>query len=157
MTDTYVVERSETIAARPAAIFDRVRTLQGWDDWSPWAQMDPDMTKTYDGEPGAVGSSYHWTGNRKVGEGQMTVTASEPNKRIAIDLAFIKPFKSESVTEMLLAPAGDNTEVTWRMTGEKSLMIKVFGLIGRGMDKMVGPDFDQGLAKLKRLVETTSV
>lgn len=154
MADTYVVERSETIAASPSVVFERVGNLQGWDDWSPWAEMDPNMNKTYNGEQGAVGSSYHWTGNRKVGEGQMTIKASEPNERVAIDLKFVKPFKSESVTEVLLAPSGDGTSVTWRMTGENSLMTKIMGFFGKGMDKMVGPDFEKGLAKLKRISES---
>jgi len=154
MADTYVVERSATIAASPAEVFERVGNLQGWDDWSPWAEMDPNMNKTYGGEPGAVGSSYHWTGNRKVGEGQMTIKATEPDEHVVIDLRFVKPFKSESVTEVVLTPAGESTEVTWRMTGENNFMTKVMGVFGRGMDKMVGPDFEKGLAKLKRISES---
>lgn len=154
MADTYVVERSETIAAPPQAVFERVGTLQGWDEWSPWAEMDPNMTKTHTGDAGAVGATYHWTGNRKVGEGQMTIKATEPNERVAIDLKFLKPFKSESVTEMLLAPSGDATTVTWRMTGKHSMMTKIMGMFGKGMDKMVGPDFEKGLAKLKRISES---
>ncbi len=111
------------------------------------------MNKTYTGEQGAVGSSYHWTGNRKVGEGQMTLTEVEENKRVAIDLKFIKPFKSENVTEIMLAENGDATDVTWRMTGPNTLMTKIMALIGKNMDKMVGPDFEKGLAKLKRICE----
>ncbi len=107
MADQFVVERSETIAASPGELFAQVGNLQGWDDWSPWAEMDPDMNKTYSGEQGTVGSSYHWTGNRKVGEGKMTLTEVTPDKRVKIDLQFVKPFKSQNVTELVLSPEGD--------------------------------------------------
>lgn len=151
---SYVVERSTSIAASPEAVFGHVGNLQGWDDWSPWAEMDPDMNKTFTGEPGSVGSSYHWTGNRKVGEGQMVISGVDAPNKIGIDLSFIKPFKSESLTEMTVSSAGEGSIVTWRMTGEKTLMVKVMGLFGKSMDKMVGPDFEKGLTKLKQITES---
>ena len=153
MADQFVVVRTETIAASPQKVFAKVGNLAGWDEWSPWAELDPDMTKTYGGEQGTVGSSYHWTGNRKVGEGKMTMTEVVQDEKVEIDLQFVKPFKSQNVTEMLLAPHGEGTEVTWRMTGPQTLMTKVMGFIGKTMDKMVGPDFEKGLAKLKRITE----
>jgi hypothetical protein len=150
----YVVERSTSIAASPEVVFGRVGNLQGWDDWSPWAEMDPDMNKTYSGEPGSVGSKYQWTGNRKVGEGQMVINSVDAPTKIGIDLSFLKPFKSESLTEMMVSPSGDGSTVIWRMTGETTFIVKVMGLFGRSMDKMVGPDFEKGLAKLKRITES---
>lgn len=149
----FTVERSATIDAPPAEVFERIGTLQGWDDWSPWAEMDPDMDKTYTGEPGEVGSSYRWSGNRKVGEGRMTITDTDAPNRIAIDLAFLKPFKSENVIELLVSEADGASEVTWRMTGPMTFMTKVMGWIGKTMDKMIGPDFEKGLAKLKQISE----
>ena len=156
MADQFVVERMETIAASPEDVFARVGNLENWDDFSPWAELDPDMKKTYAGEPGAVGSTYHWTGNRKVGEGNMTITDTTPNERVVLDLKFIKPFKSESITELDLSPSGDGTAVTWRMTGANTFMVKVMSLFGKSMDKMVGPDFGKGLAKLKAVTEAGS-
>ena len=156
MADQYVVERMETIAASPEDVFARVGNLENWDDFSPWAELDPDMKKTYAGEPGAVGSTYHWTGNRKVGEGNMTITDTTPNERVVLDLKFIKPFKSKSVTELDLSPSGEGTAVTWRMTGANTFMVKVMSLFGKSMDKMVGPDFEKGLAKLKAVAEAGS-
>jgi uncharacterized protein YndB with AHSA1/START domain len=153
MADRFEVQRNETIAASPEAVFAKVGNLHGWDEWSPWADLDPDMEKTWDGEQGTVGSSYHWSGNRKVGEGRMTISDVVPNEKVAIDLQFIKPFKSENVTELTLTPDGDNTAVNWRMTGPNTFMVKVMALIGRNMDKMVGPDFEKGLSKLKRITE----
>jgi len=153
MADTYVVERTQKIAASPVDVFAHVVDLHEWENWSPWAAMDPTMTTTYTGDPGQVGSRYHWTGNRRVGEGQMTVTDVETPTRVAIDLQFIKPFKSESVAELLISPDGEGTQVTWRMTGEHTRMTKIMGIF-RSMDKMVGPDFEKGLTSLKKLAET---
>ena len=153
MADTYTVERRETISAAPAELFTRVGNLERWDDFSPWAELDPDMDKTYTGDPTEVGAKYHWSGNRKVGEGEMTITDTAADERVVIDLRFIKPFRSESETQISLRPTGDATEVTWSMTGEKTFMVKLMGLFGRTMDKMVGPDFEKGLAKLKRISE----
>lgn len=152
MADTYHVERETKIAAAPADVFARVVDLQEWDHWSPWAALDPACEKTYTGDPGTVGSRYHWKGNRKVGEGQMTVTEVDAPNRVAIDLKFIKPFKSESVTEVVVSPDGDGSEVTWRMTGNHTWMSKIMGIF-RSMDKMVGPDFEKGLSSLKKLAE----
>ena len=149
----YVVERSQRIEATPAEVFERVGTLQAWDEWSPWAELDPEMDKTYSGEPGEVGASYHWRGNRKVGEGRMTISETEAPSRIAIDLSFIKPFKSENVTELLVNEADGGSAITWRMTGPVTFMTRVMGWIGKSMDKMIGPDFEAGLAKLKRVAE----
>ena len=153
----YEVERTASIAATPAAVFANIGDLNSWDDWSPWVEMDPDMIKTYEGEPGTVGSSYHWTGNRKVGEGRMVMNEVQAPSKVGVDLSFIKPFKSESVTQMSVAPSGDGSTVTWRMTGEQTLMVKVMGLFGKSMDKMVGPDFEKGLAKLKRITESEAI
>lgn len=152
----FVVERSETIAASPQDVFDRVGSLQRWNEWSPWAELDPDMDTTYTGEVGAVGSTYAWKGNRKVGQGKMTLTEIDPPNRVAIDLQFLKPFRARNDVELTVAASGDDagSEVTWRMTGQNTVMVRLMALFGRSMDKMVGPDFEKGLAKLKRLAET---
>lgn len=155
MSDTYVVERSETIAAPPSKVYERVGNLERWGDFSPWDELDPEMTKTFSGAAGAVGSGYHWTGNKKVGEGRMTITDATPDQRVVLDLEFVKPFKSQSVTELTLEPVDTGTKVTWRMTGERTFMVKVMGLFGKNMDKMVGPDFEKGLANLKAVSEAS--
>ncbi len=152
MPDSYVVERSATIAAPPADVFEHIVDLHKWEAWSPWASIDPSMTTTYTGEAGAVGSTYHWSGNRKVGEGKMTVTEVDSPSRVAIDLQFIKPFKSQSVTEMRVDGEADGSTVTWTMTGAHTRISKIMGIF-RSMDKMVGPDFEKGLASLKQVVE----
>jgi len=98
MAEQYVVERAETIAAPAAEIYARIGNLEGWEDWSPWADLDPEMDTSYSGEQGTVGSSYHWTGNRKVGEGRMTVAELDQDERVKIDLEFLQPFKAQNIT-----------------------------------------------------------
>lgn len=152
MADTFEVVRKTTINATREAVFAKIGNLESWDDWSPWAQLDPSMEKTYGGESGTVGSSYHWTGNKKVGEGKMTMTEVDAPGKVAIDLQFIKPFKAQNVTELHVADIGNASEVTWRMTGQHTFMSKVMGIF-KSMDKMVGPDFEKGLSALRHQLE----
>ena len=149
----YEVLREATIDADPATVYDAVVNLRRWESWSPWADLDPDMETAYSGTDGEVGSTYTWKGNRKAGEGSMTVTeASEPDT-VVIDLEFLKPFKSESVTRFDLEKAAGGTHVTWTMTGTHSTLSKIFDMV-RPMDKLIGGDFENGLARLKEYIET---
>lgn len=152
MADTYVVERSLKIDASPEEVFGRTSNFKKWADWSPWEDLDPDMQKRFHGDDGSVGSGYSWKGNRKAGQGRMTISDLSAPEMVAIDLRFEKPFKSESVIEISLAPDGDGTEVTWTMTGNHNWMSKIMGIF-MPMDKMVGKDFEKGLAQLKAVSE----
>ncbi|MEM7093904.1 MAG: SRPBCC family protein [Actinomycetota bacterium] len=154
MGEKFTVERSTTITAAPDAVWSKIGDLTQWNDWSPWAELDPEMDTVYTGEPGAVGSSSAWSGNRKVGQGSMTITSIDAPNRVDIDLNFIKPFKAQNDVEMVIDARGDEAEVTWRMHGEHNFMTKLMARFGRTMDKMVGPDFEKGLGKLKTIVET---
>lgn len=152
MAATYEVERTTSIDAPPAEVFKHLADYHEWGAWSPWDELDPSMAKSYTGESGKVGAGYHWTGNRKVGEGRMTtVGIDEPNK-LDIKLEFVKPFKSESDTTFLVEPRDAGSTVTWRMTGNHNWMSRIMGLF-KSMDSMVGPDFEKGLAKLKTVCE----
>ncbi len=110
------------------------------------------MKTTYSGAPSGVGSSYAWVGNSDVGEGKMTITASKPSEQIAIDLDFIQPFAAKNVTVFTFKPDGGKTTVNWKMSGPKNIVMKAFGLV-MDMDKMIGADFEKGLAQLKPVVE----
>ena len=106
------------------------------------------MKTTFDGEAGAVGSSYYWTGNDKVGEGRMTIFEARPGEKVGIKLEFLRPFASQSDTSFTVAPSGtDRARVTWVMEGHNNFVGKAFGLV-MDMDKMIGSDFDKGLAQL---------
>lgn len=149
----YEVRRSTTINAQPAQVYDKIANFRNWESWSPWEGMDPSMKRTYGQPESGVGSSYSWTGNRKVGEGSMEITDAVEPSRVAIDLRFLKPFKSSSETVFVLEPVDGGTMVTWIMTGDHTAMSRIFSFF-MSMDKTVGKDFDKGLAQLKAAVES---
>jgi hypothetical protein len=146
------ISRSATMAAPPSVVFEQVNDFHNWDGWSPWAKLDPTMQKTYEGAPVGTGAIYTWNGNGKVGEGRMTITESRPSDRVAIKLEFMRPFKATNFSEFAFQPSGNQTEVTWSMTGTNNFMFKAFGLF-MSMDKMLGDEFEKGLASMKAIVE----
>lgn len=148
----FKITRSAVIAAPPATVFEQVNDYHKWQAWSPWAKMDPSMKQTFEGPAAGTGASYAWVGNSKVGEGRMTITESEPAKRVAMRLEFLKPFAATNTAEFTLAPEGNGTRLTWTMTGKKNYMSKAMCMV-MNMDKMVGADFEKGLGNLKEIVE----
>lgn len=141
------IVRTAVIPAPPAVVFSQVNNFHNWEKWSPWAKLDPSMKLTIDGAPAGPGAKYAWTGNNKVGEGRMAITESRPNELIVIKLEFLRPFAASNTTEFVFRPEVGSTHLTWAMTGEKNFMSKAFGLV-MNMDKMIGKDFEKGLAQL---------
>src|SRR6185369_8731640 len=151
--DSYRVERSQRIQAPAEVVFAQLDDFKAWSGWSPWDKRDPGMKKTHEGPAHGPGASYSWQGNDKVGEGKMTVIQAQPPSAIAYRLELIKPFSSVAGTAFALKPAGDKAvDVTWSMSGDNNLMGKVFGVF-MNVDKMVGGDFEAGLANLKAVAE----
>lgn len=150
---TYSVTRSLVIAATPDVVFPHVNELKKWAGWNPWEKLDPNMKLTYDGPEAGVGASYSWVGNSDVGEGKMTITGSKPNESIQFKLEFFKPMAGVSDTEFTFKPQGNQTEVTWSMTGKNNFIGKAMCLF-MNMDKMIGGQFEKGLADLKSVAET---
>jgi carbon monoxide dehydrogenase subunit G len=146
------VARSATISAPPAAVFEQVNDLQKWKVWSPWEKMDPAMKQIYEGPQSGTGASSSWVGNNQVGEGKMTITDSRPNESVKFKLEFLKPFAATNTAEFTFKPEGEQTVVTWSMTGRNNFMFKAVGLF-MDCDKMVGGNFEQGLASMKSAVE----
>ena len=146
------ITRSATMAAPPEAVFPQVNDLHKWEAWSPWAKMDPDCKMTFEGPATGTGASYAWSGNNKVGQGHMLITTSKPSELVLIKLDFIKPFKATNVTEFTFKPEGGRTVVTWTMSGTNNFMAKAFVLV-MNCDRMVGGQFEKGLADMKALVE----
>jgi hypothetical protein len=149
--DTYVVERQAHMAAPPERVRERIVDLRRWESWSPWEGLDPDMRRAYGGPDAGEGAWYAWEGNRKAGKGRMEIT-DVADRTITIDLQFLKPFKSRSINEFTLQPRETGTLVTWTLTGPKTFLLKVMGVF-MSMDKMLGGDFEKGLANLKAEVE----
>jgi hypothetical protein len=154
MADTFVVEREQRIEGPPAAVLERIVDFRRWQSWSPWEEIDPNLSRAYSGAESGVGAIYEWAGNRKAGAGRMEITAVQPDRSATIDLQFLKPFKSRSTAEFTLRADGATTVVRWTMTGPKTFMTRFMGIF-MSMDKMIGPDFEKGLARLKTDVEAT--
>ncbi len=148
----YSVTRSATMAAAPETVFDQVNDLQKWRAWSPWEKLDPEMTRTFEGPTSGEGAIYSWVGNSDVGEGSMTIMESRPSELVRMKLEFREPMAGESDTAFTFKPDGDQTTVTWNMTGKNNFVGKAFCLF-MNMDKMIGGQFEEGLANLKSVVE----
>ena len=152
--DTYQVERSTTIAAEPPAILAQLVDFHAWSRWSPWEDIDPGMSRTFTGPESGVGAGYAWSGNRKAGQGTMEILEVKEPTEVRVAVNFEKPFKSASTSVLTLTPDNrGSTQVRWTMIGPKTLATRVMGLF-TSMDKMIGPDFEKGLARLKDVVET---
>lgn len=151
--ERYTVTRTATIDAGPSRIYDQIVDFHKWTGWSPWEDLDPDLQRSYSGAESGTGAAYAWSGNRKAGQGRMEITeASEPS-RLAIEVAFEKPFKARNDTVFTIAPEGSGSRVTWSMTGKRTFMTRVMGDF-KSMDKLIGPDFEKGLARLKVSAES---
>jgi len=149
---TYRVERSATAAAPADVVYAQIADFHRWAAWSPWEKLDPGMKKTFEGPAMGQGAGYHWSGNDKVGEGSMTVTSARPGEQVVIRLEFLKPWASTNTTTFQLAPEGGGTRVAWIMEGHNDFMGKAVTLF-MDMDKMIGADFERGLAQLKSVAE----
>lgn len=149
---SFRVQRSIRINAPRETLFAYVSEIRNFDNWSPWAALDPAMRKTFSGPAGGIGAVYEWQGNAKVGQGRMEIIDAVAPARVVIKLDFLKPFEAHNTAEYLLAAGDEGTEFTWVMHGPNSFMSKVMSLFF-SMDKMVGAQFEQGLASLKALAE----
>lgn len=148
----FSITRSGTINATPDVVFPHINNLQNWEAWSPWAKLDPAVKNTFEGPKEGTGAIFRWAGNDQVGEGVMTITESKPAELVRLRLEFIKPMPGTSITEFAFAKADAGTTVTWTMSGENDFLGKAFCLF-MNMDKMLGGQFEQGLANLKRVAE----
>jgi hypothetical protein len=148
---TYEVVRSTTIAADPALVHRLVNDFHEWPKWSPWEDLDPDMERTHSGAASGVGAHYAWKGNRKAGEGSMEIRSST-SEQVALTVSFLKPWKATNDIVLSLVPSGDGTDVTWTLRGEQKGLMAVVGKVV-SMDRLVGKDFEKGLARLKATAE----
>ncbi|MFM2295997.1 MAG: hypothetical protein RLZZ350_2410 [Verrucomicrobiota bacterium] len=148
------ITRSLAIGAPPDAVFAQINDLHRWGAWDPWAKLDPNCKTTFTGPDAGVGAAMAWDGNNQVGAGQMTITDSKPGELVQLRLEFQRPMKATNLAEFTLKPDGGKTTVTWTMSGENNFMGKAFSLFVN-CDKMVGGQFEQGLANLKTVAEAT--
>jgi uncharacterized protein YndB with AHSA1/START domain len=150
--DSFRVTRSATIDASPEKVASLINDFHNWNQWSPWAKLDPYMKTTFSGPASGPGSVYEWEGNNKVGKGRMEILSVEPTKT-TIKLDFIKPFEGHNTADFLLEPQGTSTRVTWVMYGPLAFFPGKVMSVFTNMDNMIGNDFDKGLANLKAAAE----
>ncbi len=149
--DNFRIERSVRIQAPPERVHGLISDLQQFNRWNPWQKKDPAIQGQYGPTTSGVGASYDWQSD-KVGQGRMTLTEVQPPTRVAMRLEFIKPMATVSSAEFTLRPDGDGTVVNWAMFGPTPFVSKLMQVFF-SMDRMVGPDFESGLADLKALAE----
>lgn len=149
--DSFRVQRTASIKASPDKIYALIADLKAWPAWSPYEKKDPAMKRSFGAVTAGKGATYAWEGNKDVGQGSMEVLESSPQK-ILIKLDFLKPFEAHNMGEFILVPKGDTTDVTWAIYGPSPYMSKVMGTF-MDFDKMIGRDFEQGLADLKSAAE----
>jgi hypothetical protein len=152
-SSAFRVTRTGRMMAPAGIVFENVNDLHKWEAWSPWAKVDPNAKSTFSGSESGPGASMHWSGNNKVGEGRMTIADTRPNEVIHIKLEFLRPFKATNMAEFTFKSEGDQTVVTWTMTGKNNFMGKAFHLFV-DCDKMIGKDFERGLASLNAVTQT---
>jgi uncharacterized protein YndB with AHSA1/START domain len=150
--DSFRIERSTVVGAPPEKVFSLIDDFHAWGSWSPWEKLDPGLRRTHGGAPSGKGAVYAWEGNPKVGSGRMEILESSPPARLLIKLDFLKPFEAHNQAEFALVAEGGSTRVTWAMTGPQAFPMKLMGLF-MNMDRMVGSDFEKGLASIKQIAE----
>lgn len=151
--DSFRVERSAVIHAHADKVHRLVSDFHEWSRWSPWEKLDPAMQRTHSGAQDGRGAIYEWSGNKKAGAGRMEITESTPSN-VTIKLDFIKPFEGHNITEFQIRPDGDATQVNWIMHGPATFATKMMSAFFN-LDRMIGKDFEEGLANLKRAAEGT--
>lgn len=152
--DTFEVKRTQTVQASPERIFAQIEDFRNWAAWSPFEKFDPAMTKTYSGAARGKGAEYRWAGNQKAGQGAMEIVEAAPPALVRIRVDFSRPFQAHNIAEFTLETKGSSTAVTWAMRGPQPFPFKLMSIF-LSMDKMVGKDFEEGLAKLKALTESS--
>ncbi|HWU53317.1 MAG TPA: SRPBCC family protein [Tahibacter sp.] len=151
--ESFRIERSIRIKAPPEKIYAFIDDFHRWTAWSPWEKLDPALKRDYSGAASGKDAVYAWKGNSKVGQGRMQIVEATPHSRIRIQLDFLKPFEAHNTAEFTLQPVADGTEVHWAMYGPQPYFSKLMGLFFN-MDKMIGKDFEAGLASLKAGAES---
>lgn len=150
--ETFRVQRATMVKAPADKIFPLINDFHRWGTWSPYEHRDPAMKRTYSGTDSGKGAVYAWDGDKNVGSGRMEILDTSMPSKIVIKLDFFKPFEGHNTAEFTILPQGDATNVTWLMHGPAPFMHRVMQVF-MNLDKMIGKDFEVGLANLKKLTE----
>ena len=151
LPSSFHIERRIDVKAPAAKVYDYIADPRQWAKWSVWTRRDPAMDVSYSGPPFGQGAKWAWKSETE-GSGNMEFTRVEPNRRVEYALAF-PDFGMKSAGAFLLDESPAGTRVTWTNAGDVGPNpLKHY--IAWNMDRMVGPDFEQGLANLKAMAET---
>jgi Polyketide cyclase / dehydrase and lipid transport len=150
--DTFRVTRSLEMSAPAEKIYSILSDFRRSPEWSPYEKLDPDMKRTLSGAATGKGAVYAWDGDSNAGAGRMEIAEATPAQSITLKLDFIRPFEASNTVEYKLQPKGNSTQVSWDMHGPMPFISKVM-CVFVDLDKMVGKDFETGLANLKTLAE----
>jgi hypothetical protein len=150
--DTFRVTRAAAIKAPPEKIFPLIDDFRQWGKWSPWEGRDPALKRAFSGAERGKGAVYAWDGNRNVGAGRMEILNATSPSNVVIKLDFIKPFEGHNTAEFTILPQGGASDVIWVMHGPAPFLSKVMQVF-MNMDRMIGRDFEAGLANLKKVAE----
>ena len=145
------VERSAAISAPPMALFEQVNDHRKFAVWNPFMKLDPNVKNTYSGPESGVGAVCSWDGNRDIGAGSATITDSKPGELVRMRMDWKRPMEGIATVDFTFKPQADKTLVTWAMYGKNNFMGKVVSVF-IDCDKMCGPQFEQGLADLGKVV-----
>ena len=145
------VERSAIIAATPQALFEQVNDHHKFTVWNPFMKLDPNVKNTFSGPDSGVGAVCSWEGNSNIGAGSATIIESKPGELVRERMDWKRPMEGTSTVDFTFRPEGDKTVVTWAMYGKNNFMGKLFSIF-MDCDKMCGPQFEQGLAELGKVV-----
>jgi uncharacterized protein YndB with AHSA1/START domain len=151
LPSTFLVSRSVVIDAPPKKVYDLVVEPRQWSRWSVWNRRDPAMKVTYKGPPFGMGARWDWV-SKSEGTGSMEFTHVEPDRAVEYALNFAD-FNMKSSGALRLEPQAGATRVTWTSSGDVGGN-PVKHYLAAMMDRMVGPDFEAGLANLKALAES---
>ena len=152
---TFEVSRSALVRAPADVVYRHIESLRAMDVWSPYAHMDPKLKLAYDGPESGVGARSSWEGPQ-MGTGSLTITSAVPDREVEMSLDMLTPMEAHNRILFTLVPKDGATEVTWRMQGRSGFLGKAIGLF-MNMDRMVGGQFEQGLASLQQVAEHDAV
>ncbi|MDZ4668189.1 MAG: SRPBCC family protein [bacterium] len=154
------IERSIHINAKPARIFPLINEFKQWNKWSPWHQKDTNTQYTYNNVESGKGATLTYkSAHSEVGHGVLTIHNSSLDSLVELTLEMDNAGKATRT--FLLQETDSGTNLTWRFyktTKDMPIYVVPFTkLILPFIENFVGPDYESGLANLKRYMEANPV
>ncbi len=146
------IDRVIVISATPEVIFPHINNSQKANEWMPWQATDAGLKMIYAGPAEGVGSKSSWDSSGQMGAGEALVVESVPSQVVKTQLTYTKPFQMSQLAEISLTPENGGTRVKWAVTGKNGFVFRLMGIF-MNCDKLIGDQFEKGLANLKSKVE----